>query len=78
MFWLFADRSLNQLLDNTKPTGEPIDPKQHFVSIEEVIKIVKAINRVTFLAGFVPGKNNFFYRKTTRKRIQTMFPEIWT
>ena len=75
VFWLYANRNAQELLDNTKQDGEgPIDPKLAYMTVNSAEKLIKAISRTNKKSL---GRRQFFYRKSVQLVLAAKFPTLW-
>ena len=75
MFWVHSNQSLVEVLENTKLDGEgPIDSNKPYLGVDDAIKIIKAIVQVQDKSK---GRNQFFYKLSTRKLVKKTFPDLW-
>ena len=74
VYWLHANRNLSEMLDNTSPSFTPIDPNQPYL---DRAQIIRAITGFYHIQRYGSRRAIYFYKESTGKRIEEMFPDLY-
>lgn len=74
IFWLLANRSLLELVENTLPDGKGIKKNKLCLHEKDAAKLFKANFRVH---KYYYKRHQFFYRESTIKKVAEKFPQLY-